>query len=444
MRVAIIGAGHVGVVTAAGLAAKGHHVTCVDVDAAKIEQLRRGMPPFHEPGLGDLLRRHGARLEATTDLRRAVAEADLSLVTVGTPVAQGEIDLTAIRAVAGQIGAALRDRPGYHVVAVKSTVLPGTTEQVVLPLLEQASGKRAGTDFGVATNPEFLTEGEAVRDFLEPDRLVLGALDARSMTSLDELYRGFDGVERIRTNLRTAEMIKYAANCLLATAISFSNEIANLCSALEGIDVAEVMHGVHGSKYLTLTARDGERRQAALTAFLWPGCGFGGSCLPKDLLALITHGARAGQPMTLLRAVAEVNRQQPERILALLREHFPSLADVRVAVLGLAFRPGTSDVRASPAIPIVYRLLIEGARVVAYDPAARDEARRLFPDGAVQLCDDLPTAISDADAAVLVTRWDEFRGLAEALRATGRTPLLVDGRRMLEKDAYERYAGIGL
>ena len=215
------------------------------------------MPPFHEPGLEDLLRR--VQLEATTDLRGAVVEADLSLVTVGTPVAHGESDLTALRAVAGQIGAALRDRPGYHVVAVKSTVVPGTTEQVVVPLLEQASGKRAGADFGVATNPEFLTEGEAVGDFLQPDRLVLGALDARSLASLEELYQGFDDVERIRTNLRTAEMIKYAANCLLATAISFSNEIANLCAAVGDIDAVEVMQGVHASKYLSVADREGRR-----------------------------------------------------------------------------------------------------------------------------------------------------------------------------------------
>jgi len=444
MRVAVIGTGYVGLVTAAGLAEKGHRVACVDCDAAKVAQIRRGVPPFHEPGLEDLLRRNRARLEATTDLTAAVLGSDVSFIAVGTPRADGQIDLGAVRTVARQIGSALRERPTYHVVVVKSTVVPGTTEQVVLPLLEEASGKKAGVDFGLAANPEFLTEGEAVRDFLCPDRLILGALDAPSLAALEQLYAGFDGVARVRTNPRTAEMIKYAANCLLATAISFSNEIANLCATLGGIDVANVMRGVHGSKYLTVTTGDGRRVTADLAAFLWAGCGFGGSCLPKDLEALIGHGERAGERMTLLRGVADVNRRQPERLIALLHKHFPSLRDVRVAVLGLAFRPGTSDMRESPAVPIVRGLLAEGASVSAYDPAARNEARRFFPNGRVRLCDDLASAIGDADAAVLVTRWDEFRGLPDALRATGRTPLLVDGRRMLDPAAYERYEGIGL
>lgn len=444
MRVSVIGTGYVGLVTGAGLAEKGHHVTCVDSDARKIAQIRRGVPPFFEPGLEALLQRNSARLEATTDLARAVCESDLSLIAVGTPLADGQIDLSAVRMASRQIGSVLRNKATYHVVVVKSTVVPGTTERVVLPLLEEASGKQAGVHFGVGTNPEFLTEGEAVQDFLHPDRLVLGALDPPSLAALEELYAGFVGVEGVRTTPRTAEMIKYTANCLLAAAISFSNEIANLCAALGGIDVAEVMRGVHASKYLTVTPSEGQRLRPELEAFLWAGCGFGGSCLPKDLEALIAHGKQAGQPMALLRAVVEVNAHQPEQVVALVRRHFPSLAGVRVAVLGLAFRPGTSDMRESPAIPIVRGLLAEGASVSAYDPAARDEARRVFSDGRVRLCEDLDSAVFAADAAVLVTAWEEFRRLPSVLRATGRTPLLVDGRRMLEKATYERYEGIGL
>jgi len=444
MKVSVVGAGYVGLVTGVGLAEKGHQVTCVDSDAVKVGQIGRGVPPFHEPGLEALLRRNGTRLHATTDLRRAVLDTEMSLIAVGTPVKDGRIDLSAVSAAARQIGSALREKPTYHVVVVKSTVVPGTTEQVVGPLVQEASGRAAGSGFGLATNPEFLTEGQAVQDFLCPDRLVLGALDGSSLAALEALYAAFDGVERVRTNLRTAEMIKYAANCLLATAISFSNEIANLCAALGGIDVAEVMQGVHSSKYLSVTGRDGERLRPELAAFLWPGCGFGGSCLPKDLKALIAHAQLAGQPVPLLRAVLEVNERQADQILTLIHKHFPSLAGLRIAVLGLAFRPGTSDMRESPAIPIARRLLAEGASVSAYDPAALDEARRVFPDGVIRLCADLPSAVADADAAILVTRWDEFRGLPDALRATGRAPLLVDGRRMLDKQAYERYEGIGL
>ena len=201
---------------------------------------------------------------------------------------------------------------------------------------------------------------------------------------------------------------------------------------------------MHASKYLTVTDGDGRRLRPELAAFLWPGCGFGGSCLPKDLKALIAHGEHGGQAMALLRAVLEVNEQQPEQVVTLLRKHFPSLAGLQVAVLGLAFRPGTSDMRESPAIPIVRRLLAEGASVSAYDPAAREEASRIFADGGVRVCEDLRSTVADADAAVLVTRWEEFRNLPEALRAAGRAALLVDGRRMLHPAVYERYAGIGL
>jgi UDPglucose 6-dehydrogenase len=444
MNVSVVGSGYVGLVTAAGLAEKGHQVTCVDTDAAKVDGNRRGVTPFHEPGLEELLRRNRPRLGATTDLRRAVLESDVSFIAVGTPFAHGAIDLAAVRAASSQIGAALREKPNYHLVVVKSTVVPGTTEDVVGPLNEQASGKRAGLGFGLAANPEFLTEGEAVRDFMYPDRLVLGALDATSLAGMEELYAGFDGTERLRTNPRTAEMIKYAANCLLATAISFSNEIANLCAALGGIDAAEVMRGVHASRYLTITDRDGRHHRAELASFLWAGCGFGGSCLPKDLGAVIGHGQRAGQPMALLRAVVEINQRQPEQIIALVRKHFPSLRGVHVAILGLAFRQGTSDMRESPAVPIIRHLLAGGATVSAYDPAAREEATKVFDDGSVRLCEDLQSAVAEADAVVLVTRWEEFRGVPDALRATGRHPLLVDGRRMLERTTYDRYEGIGL
>jgi len=444
MRVSVVGTGYVGLVTGVGLAEKGHRVTCVDVDPAKIALIQHGVPPFHEPGLEELLRRNALRLEATTGLREAVLATDLSLIAVGTPFVEGQIDLGAVRTVARQIGVALREKPAYHVVVVKSTVVPGTTEDVLLPLLEQASGKRAGPEFGVAMNPEFLTEGEAVCDFLCPDRLVLGCLDDRSLAVLEELYAGFHGVERVRTNPRTAEMIKYAANCLLATTISFANEIANLGASLGGIDMADVMRGVHLSKYLTVSGVDGRRMRPELAAFLWAGCGFGGSCLPKDLKALIALGERVGRPMRLLQAVADVNERQPDELLGLVRKHFPALAGVRVTVLGLAFRPGTSDMRESPAIPIVRRLVAEGARVCAYDPAAREEARRVFTNGDVRLCETLEMAVADADVVILVTRWDEFRRLPELLHATGRAPVLVDGRRLVDKVAYERYEGIGL
>jgi len=401
--------------------------------------------PFFEPGLEAALAGLDGHLEATIDLRRAVMETALSLVAVGTPsLPDGGVDLRTVEAVTRQIGEILRDKAAYHVVVIKSTVVPGTTEEVVLPLLERASGKRAGVDFGVGMNPEFLTEGEALHDFREPDRIVLGASDGRTLQALRELYPGFAGVVRIETTPKAAEMIKYASNALLATLISFSNEIGNLCAGLGGVDVVDVMRGLHASRYLTTTLPDGGRVTAPLAAFLWAGCGFGGSCLPKDVRALIAHGRLVGQSMPLLEAVIDTNVRQSHQALALLRKHYPSLQGVRVAVLGLAFRPDTDDMRESPAIPIIQDLLAAGAEVTAYDPAATAAARRRFVNDRVRVCGELSEAVQDVGAIVLTTKWDEFTRLPDLLRDRHPQPLVVDGRRMLDKRGVQRYEGIGL
>ena len=445
MRVTVVGAGYVGLVTAVCLAEKGHNVICADLDREKIDKIRLAIPPIHEPGLEELLRRNvGTRLVATTSLHNAVVDSDVTLIAVGTPFDGNAIDLGQIRRAAANIGTALRNTSTYHLVVVKSTVVPGTTDEVVTPILEAASGKKAGPDFGIGVNPEFLTEGEAVKDFMYPDRLILGGMDDRTIDTLAALYSPFNGVEQLRTNNRTAEMIKYTSNALLATAISFSNEIANLCSALGGVDVVEVMRGLHLSKYLSPILPDGSRSVAPITDFLWAGCGFGGSCLPKDVKALIAHGKRAGHPMSLLEAVIRVNEHQPHQLLALLRRHFRSLKGIRVAVLGLAFRPGTDDMRESPAIPIIKELLAAESEIKAYDPAASHQAAKAIRSQHFALCDDLVQAMTDVDAIMLVTRWEEFRRVPELLAQLRPQPVFIDGRRMLDKRTIARYEGIGL
>lgn len=445
MKVSIIGTGYVGLVTGVCLAHKGHDVVCVDVDREKTGKINRGIAPIYEVNLPELLESLvNVRLKATTDLESAVTGSDLTLIAVGTPFDGSRIDLTFIREAARQIGAALALKDGYHIVAVKSTVVPGTTDEVVLPILEQSSGKKAGRDFGVGMNPEFLTEGEAVNDFMHPDRIVLGGMDTRTIAGLEELYESFAEVPRIRTNNKTAEMIKYASNSLLATMISFSNELGNLCSALGGVDITDVLNGVHLSKYLSSVQEDGTRVTPAINSFLWAGCGFGGSCLPKDVKALIAHGERAGASMPLLNAVIDINQKQHKQLLSLLSKHFDSLHGVRVAVLGLAFRPGTDDMRESPAIPVVQSLLAEGAAVVAYDPIARPDTRKLFNNALVPLCADLAEAVSEADAVVLITSWEEFSALPALLDARESQPVVIDGRRMLDKTRVARYEGIGV
>ncbi|HMR62577.1 MAG TPA: UDP-glucose/GDP-mannose dehydrogenase family protein [Anaerolineae bacterium] len=444
MNVSIIGAGYVGLVTGVCLAEKGHNVICVDVDPIKVDQINQAVAPIHEQGLPELLKQTvNKTLRATTNLAQAVQATDLTLIAVGTPFDGREIDLTYIKEAALQIGLALRAKQSYHLVVVKSTVVPGTTDQVVSPILAEASGKQAGVEFGVGMNPEFLTEGVAVRDFMFPDRIVLGGMDERSRDVLTELYTAFSDVPKIRTNNKTAEMIKYTSNALLATMISFSNEIANLAARLRDIDSVEVMQAMHNNLYLTVKLPSGERLPAPITGFLEAGCGFGGSCLPKDVKALIAHGQKVGLSMQLLDAVITINEVQHRQVLTLLHKHFPSLAGVRVAVLGLAFKPDTDDMRLSPAIPIIEELLAEGAIVQAYDPVANREAQKVFGTR-ITFCDNLPQVLTGVQAVALVTRWEEFRQVPGLLAELNPPPVFVDGRRMLDKHFIPRYEGIGL
>lgn len=445
MKISVVGTGYVGLVTGVCLAEKGHQVICIDVDKEKVDRINQAIPPIYERGLGELLQKNiGLNLHATTNLHRSVIETEISLIAVGTPFDGNEIDLTYIKEVSYQIGKSLKEKNTYHLVVVKSTVVPGTTDGVVLPLLEEASGKRAGVDFGVGMNPEFLREGEAVQDFLFPDRIILGGNDEKSIEILNKLYSVFPGVDMLKTNNKIAEMIKYTSNALLATMISFSNEIGNLCAAMGGVDIVEVMKGVHLDKRLSPIMPDGTRIVPSFTTYLEAGCGFGGSCFPKDVKALIAHGKKFGRPMPLLDAVIQVNKHQPEQVSALLKKHFPSLQGIRITVLGLAFKPGTDDLRESPAISIINDLLAQRAVIKAYDPVAGNEAKKLFGNNNIIICNDITQAIDQAQAIILLTRWEEFKIIQEMLKHRDTQPLVIDSRRMLDKHNIPRYEGIGL
>jgi UDPglucose 6-dehydrogenase len=445
MKLSVVGTGFVGLVACVCFAEKGHQVFCVDVDRAKVDLINGGTPPIYERGIEELLKKHiGVRLQATTDLYRAVQESDLSLIAVGTPFDGIHIDLTYVKTVSRQIGEALKAKSGFHAVVVKSTVVPGTTDEVVTPILEEASQKKVGVDFGVGMNPEFLTEGEAIHDFMFPDRIILGGINQATIDMQAEMYAGFVGVDVLCTNNKTAEMIKYASNALLATMISFSNELANLCATLQGVDIVDVLKGVHLSRYLRVKLPKGEVYAPDIMSFLGAGCGFGGSCLPKDVKALVAHGAQAGVDMRMLDTVLRINEQQPKRVLQLIKKHFQDLHSVRVAILGLAFRPDTNDMRESPAIPIIRQLLQEGAIIQAYDPVATHEAEKIFSNAEVRFAPSLSEVLTGAEVVVVVTRWDEFHQLPALLKPMASPPVVVDGRRMLDKHAFARYEGIGV
>ncbi len=445
MKVSTIGTGYVGLVSGVCLAEKGHSVICVDIDRDKVNLINRGIPPIYEKGLKELLAKNvGTALKATTDLEQAVRETDISIVAVGTPFDGQEIDLRYVKQVSYEIGKALRAKNSYHLVVVKSTVVPGTTETVVLPILEDASGKKAGVNFGVGMNPEFLREGEAIEDFMHPDRIVLGGIDARSIGLLEDLYRVFENADKLTTNCTTAETIKYAANSLLATMISFSNEIGNLCSAVGGVDVVEVMQGVHLDKRFSPFTASGDRITPGFLSYLEAGCGFGGSCLPKDLKALTAYARKLGDRMEILEAAIRVNVAQPQKVVDLLKKHFPKIEGIRVSVLGIAFKPGTDDIRESPAISVIESLLSQGAIVKLYDPYAQKEAQKYFSQNKLLFCNDLTDALDGVEAAIIITRWSEFEAIPRLLADRENPPIVVDGRRMLDKHSVSIYEGIGL
>jgi len=331
MNLSVIGTGYVGLVTGACFAKLGHHVTCVDIDQEKIRKINHGVSPIYEEGLDSLLLTYKDKIEATTDYSSALQKSDITFLCVGTPsLKNGTIDLTFIKESNKQIAAVLKNKNRYHLVVVKSTVLPGTTQNIVLPLLEQYSGKKVGTDIGLAMNPEFLKEGVAIKDFLEPDRIVIGSYDERSRTTIREIYKDFS-CPFVETSLSAAEMIKYASNAFLATKISFINEIGNLCKKL-GIDTYDVATG------MGLDKRIGR-------PFLDSGIGWGGSCFPKDIDALIAWAKEIKEHTRIIESTKAVNTDQPLRLVEILKKHVPKLKGKTIGVLGLAFKPNTDDVR---------------------------------------------------------------------------------------------------
>ncbi len=447
MKVAVIGTGYVGLVTGTCLAEIGSEVICLDMDEEKVRRINSGMATIYEKGLQDLLTKNiGTRLQATTDPSLALSSADISIIAVGTPFDGESIDLEQIKSAAHTIGEFLGSTENYHVVIVKSTVIPGTTESVVRSTLEAVSGKKAGRDFGLAMNPEFLREGVAIQDFMEPDRIVIGGIDNNSLDKVEQLYQSFEqqGIPIIRTSCSTAEMIKYANNSLFATLISFSNEIGNLCARLPGIDVLDVMAGVHMDKRLSPRQQDGTIIRPNLLSYLASGCGFGGSCFPKDVKALSAQAHQLGLNPQLLDSVITLNADQVKEIIRLTEQKINLSKGRRVTILGLAFKPDTDDIRESPAIGIIEELLKKECSITAYDPMAMPEFRHKYADWAVEYSYDLEGAIDQAEIIIIVTCWDSFEPLPNLLKDSPHRPIFVDCRRMFNRSEIENYIGVGI
>ena len=426
MKIAIVGTGYVGLVTGTCFAEMGVDVSCVDIDRDKIEKLRRGEIPIYEPGLEDMVRKNAeaGRLHFTMDLASCIDDVEIVFSAVGTPPDEdGSADLRYVLEVARTFG---RNIHKYTLMVTKSTVPVGTAYKVRAVIEEELAARGVHVPFDVASNPEFLKEGSAVKDFMSPDRIVIGTETERARTIMTRLYKPFTMMSDrfVYSDIPSAEMIKYAANSMLATRISFMNDIANLCE-LVGADVNMVRKGI-GSD-----TRIGHK-------FLYPGCGYGGSCFPKDVKALIKTAEQHGYPMKVLKAVEEVNESQKSVLFRKFSAHFGGdVAGRTVALWGLAFKPGTDDMREAPALVLIGKLLEAGCRVKVYDPVAMDECRRRIGDR-VEYSRDMYDAAAGADALMLVTEWKEFRVPSYAVLAgVMKEKVIVDGRNIYDREEVE-------
>jgi UDPglucose 6-dehydrogenase len=440
-RISVIGVGYVGLCTAVGLASKGYSVLACDVDEQKISKINQGIPPFHEPGLQEKLSesiKKGNLKGVVGQTDQVIEETDLTFVAVGTPSKpDGSIDLKYIESAACNIGKALKQKDSYHVTIIKSTVVPGTTQNIVKPLLEKESKKTCGVDFGLCMNPEFLRQGSAFQDTLNADRVVIGAYDKQSGDTLEDLYKDFYSAHTppiIRTTLSTAELIKYASNAMLATKISFINTIANICEQIPGADVKVVA-----------TAMGLDKRIGPL--FLDAGLGYGGSCFPKDVKALIACSKKLGYDPELLDSVEQVNKTQPLKAVKFCKEQLGKLEGKNIAILGLAFKPDTDDMREARVIPIINQLLKEGANVTAYDPVAMPIAKTIF-DNKISYATSALKCLKNADSCIIVTEWEEFKKLTpEDFTKNMKQPILIDGRRMFNPETFKtkmQFVALGL
>ncbi len=413
MKIAVIGTGYVGLVAGACFAENGNEVICVDKDASKVRTLQKGRIPIYEPGLEELVRRNRSekRLTFTTNLSRGVRASQIIFIAVGTPTGEdGSADLRYVLGVAREIAKVMN---GYKVIVDKSTVPVGTAQRVA-----EVVKKDTQHPFSVVSNPEFLKQGAAIDDFMKPDRVVIGADDSRAAEIMRELYAPFTrtGAPIMMMDTASAELCKYAANAMLATRISFMNEVANVCEVV-GADVDHVRRAVAADRRIG-------------PSFLFPGVGYGGSCFPKDVKAMLKFASMKSYDFQILKSVESVNERQKIRLLAKMQKHFGGLKGKRIAVWGLAFKPKTDDMREAPAVPLIKALVDAGASVVAYDPEAIRVARSIFGSG-VEFADKSYDALKGADALAIVTEWNEFREPDfTRIRKLMRTPVIFDGRNL--------------
>ncbi len=460
VKITITGTGYVGLVTAAVFADKGFSVVALDIDQDKVDAVNKGETFFFEPNLPPLIQRVVLKkktLTATTNIAESLKSSDVTFICVGTPsLEDGSCDLQYIEQSARDIGRAIKEKNDYHLVIAKSTIVPGTTRNLIKKAIEEESGKKAGEGFGLCMSPEFLREGQSVHDTIYPDRIIIGEYDKKSgemlegifrvlySEKIDEFSKNWEAIYNkqvhcpkiLRLSLETAECIKYANNSFLATKISFINEFANICERIDGVDINNVAKGIGFDFRINPN-------------FLRAGAGFGGSCFPKDVRAIMKFAKDIDFEPNILKSVIDINTHQTKRMVELAEEKLETLSGKVVCILGLSFKPETDDMRNAPSIKIIEQLLSKNARIIAYDPKAMSEAKKKDSIGdKITYANSIQDALKDSDICMLITEWAEFKNLEPKDFKSMKNPILIDGRRIYEPEKFMkegiRYSGIGL
>ena len=444
MILSVVGLGYVGLTTAVCFAQKGIQVMGVEKDRAKLEKIRLGEPSFHEEGLAQLLKENlGQRFHVDDNVHNAVKNSQITLVCVGTPTVNGKIDLSGVLGALKEIVAEVCASKKFHVVVIKSTVVPGSTDTVFREFIEKEFDLTVGVDIGLCVNPEFLREGSAVQDFMQPDRIVIGSSDKKSEDALVELYEVFEPTPLLSVSNATAELIKYTSNSFFATLISFSNEISNISEHLPGTEINTVLEGLFLDRRITRFKEDGTFERPDLISYIRPGIGFGGSCFPKDIRALASCAESVGVNPKLLRSVLEVNEYQPQNVLSLGEEAYGKFTNKSVGVLGLSFKSNSDDIRESKSIDLIKLLLCKGANVYAYDPMAMPNTKKILQDYDINYLQNITDVVSKCETVFVCVDWQEFYQLDELVALIKPNLNVVDAKLFLNRNKFENYIAVG-
>ena len=442
MKISIIGMGYVGLITGLGFCNYGHKVICLEKNKKKINDLNNNKNIIYEPGLQKILKKHlNKNFFASQNFMEVILNTDITFVAVGTPFENGKFSTRYLESAAKEIGLSIKNKKKYHVIVIKSTVLPGTTDTIIKKQIEKYSGKKAGKNFGLSMNPEFLREGEAINDFVKSDRIVIGHDNLKTQAIVKKIYKKFKNVPIITTNNKTAELIKYTSNSLLANLISFSNEISNIADKIGGINFDEVLSGVKLDRRIT-TKINNKLTTPGIASYLEPGCGFGGSCFPKDVKALSYLASKVKSDNFILKSIIKINEEQINKLYKIILKNTNKKKN-NILILGLAFKPDTDDIRESPSIKLIKKLINNKKyNIEVYDPVALENTKKIFKNK-LEYSTNLNNSVKNKDIIIVMTKWKKFKHLNDLLLKNSKT-LVIDPRRFLSKNKFKNYRAFGI